>query len=357
MKKQKALMIPLVLCEIYWILSYLIYRFGVIEHPFKNDIWVLVFVVACSLLFAVGYVVIIKYLERKSIDTKENSVNISKFLWFALIVSIIIAIPNCIRYTGYWYPPLIKTLMNPGETYLRVTSSIVSSTAINWIGFFDFFPFVIFPLTFFYWDKLGRNIKIVSCVVSMYYLIIYCSCGRNMPTIYFVFSVMITFFAMICSGLVKNKKIAARCIIIVLIMFVLAATMFKMNLASRTLYSSDIENQLAQLDDREQIGKDTENVNDQDGDKQDGKQEDKPGKKPMDKPENVYLQYKDLVITKEQKEACEQIGSIFPMYTNPYTKSYVKIILYIKCYRNLCVSRMLWVVCIYQAVIMYFRLL
>ena len=35
MKNKKVTLIPLVLCEVYWILSYIIYRFGVMEHPFK----------------------------------------------------------------------------------------------------------------------------------------------------------------------------------------------------------------------------------------------------------------------------------------------------------------------------------
>ena len=137
--KRLGTIIPLILCEIYWTVAYLIYRFGVMEHPFKKDIWVAIFILACNVSFAIGYVLILK---RKRNKEKEHSeINIERFLWICIGISTVIAIPNCIRYTGCWYPPIISTLINPGQMYLRVVSGIASSNAINWIAFFDFFPF------------------------------------------------------------------------------------------------------------------------------------------------------------------------------------------------------------------------
>lgn len=333
MKNKKTLVLPLVLCELYWGLAYLIYRFGVIEHPFKKDLWVAIFVLACGLCFAVGYLIVLKLVAKKKEkqrgEIQGNSINISGFLWFSLAVAIITAIPSCLRYTGDWYPHLITTLMDPGKAYLRVATGATGSSIL---GLFDFFSFVIFPLTLFGWDNLGKKIKIVSCVVSVYYLIIYCSCGRNMPVIYFFFSVLITFFVMICSGMLKNKKALIRSIVIVLVMFVLAAVMFKLNLASRTLYSSDVESQLAQLENDQQISQsdqhseaDKENTDIGNKDNQAGEENiDDISNVPKTNEEDIYLKYKDLVITNEQKDACEKVGTIFPMYTNPYTKSYVK---------------------------------
>lgn len=349
MRNKKTLMLPLILCELYWALAYLIYRFGVVEHPFKKDLAVAVFVFVCGLCFALGYIVLVKYIRKKRENVtekireegKDSSINISGFLWIALAVAIITAVPNCYRYTGEWFPPLIATLMNPGETYLRVTGSVAGSSVL---AIFDFFPFVIFPLTFFGWNSLGKKIKIVSCIVSVYYLIIYCSCGRNMPIIYFFFSVLITFFVMICSGMLKNKKAMPRSIVIVFVMFAIAAIMFKLNLASRTLYSSNVEEQLAQLDSEQKTNQNVQ-VRDEDKDNTNFENRDNEADKDdnnapnnVDGNENtnkgseekardnlgIYLQYKDLIITNEQKETCEKVGAIFPMYTNPYTKSYVK---------------------------------
>ena len=298
MRNKKVTMIPLVLCEVYWIMSYIIYRFGVMEHPFKKDIWAAIFVGACNLFFGVGYIWIVRYRKKTESVACEYSINIAKFLWFAIIVSIIIAIPNSIRYTGDWYPHVITALKNPGEVYLRVINNIFNSTAINWIALFDFFPFVIFPLIYFYWDRLEKKIKIIGCAVTAYYLAIYCSCGRNMPITYFAFSVVITYFVILCSGIQKNRKEVIRNVVIALVMLTLATVMFKVNLESRTLYSTDVEEELNLLEATTVV---TKTGND-----------------------DVFLQYKDLIITNEQKEACERVAEIFPMYTNPYTKSYVK---------------------------------
>lgn len=292
-------------------MTYLVYRFGVVEYPFKRDIWVFLFIVACGALFAMGYFFVCRFFLKKTFTMPKMIINPSVFLWISIIISTIIAVPNCVRYTGYWYPPLFSTLSNPGETYLRVTLGIMSSGSINWIAFFDFFPFVIPPILFYQWDRVSVRLRIAGCMISLYYLLIFCSCGRNMPTILFLFSIIISFFVMVCSSLMKSYRIVIRSISIVVTMCLFALFMFKLNLASRTSYTDDVEIQLEDLvfDNNESV---ESNPNMENSFEEIDNQE-------------IYLQYKDLVISKKQKEECEKIASVFPMYTNPYTKSYVKV--------------------------------
>lgn len=326
-KKKRSLILPLVLVEIYWVISYILYRFGAVKWPFAQDNRTMIFVVLCDVFFCVGYVIALKRAEKKK-EKEKKAYDISKLLWICIIISLLTAIPNSIRLTGNWYPQLLSTLANPGETYLKMAQVIGSNQFLNFLGFFDCFNFLVFPLLYFYWDKLRTGIKAAACATVIYYLMIFCSSGRNMPCMLFVMSVVVTYVALLCRDGIKDKKKWLRNTIICFLSIGLMFIMFQTNLSSRTLYSSDVETQLADAD-THKGSNEKEPGSGKDESKKPGR--DEPSKEPSSdekgseelEEEDIYNRYKDLVITLEQAENCKEVGEIFPMYTNPYTKAYV----------------------------------
>lgn len=340
MMKTKCNYLPLILAESYWILTYILYRFGGVKWPFGADNKTLFFLGACDLLFAAGYIFCTKFLnKRKELENPKKQVDVSKFIWICAIISAAIAIPNCIRFTGNWYPKLLTTLSNPGATYQKMISIISAGNNWNMLGILDFFHFVLFPLVFFAWDALKRSLKIVGCIVSFYYLVVYCCCGRNMPCMLFVFSVLITYITMICSEGIKNKKKLARNTAVCICSLLLLVVMFKLNLESRTLYSADVETALANMKDSTAKDPDTtfpiegqENgpiVNNEENKDHDKKEEIEEN---IDENIEIYNSYKDLVITKAHADKSAQIAEIFPMYTSPYSKAFVDLDDFLYCH-------------------------
>lgn len=293
--------IPLAAIEVYWLFTYLLYRFGPIRWPFSKDKFTFMYVLACDLFFCMGYLLWGKIIKGKSKKEKIkydlNTDILNKFLLICIVASALTVVPNSIRLSGNWYPQLITTLLNPGKTYIEVTQAISTTRRWNLFGFFDCFNFVVFPLIYFCWDHIKLNIKIFGCVISFYYLLIYCSSGRNMPCMLYVFSILITYISLVCTyGVNKWKKWLLNTFIC-FFSIVLMCVMFQLNLSSRTFYESSVEDELENI-----------LVGDLPGDN--GKDE-------------FYNQYKDLVITKEHANKCNQVSEVFPMYTNPYTKAYV----------------------------------
>ena len=377
--------IPLFLCEFYWNITYIIYRFGVIEWPLKKDKKVLIFILLCDFCFALGYLLRTRktcYDNKREFQTSQQY--LEKILFMCNFIGILAAIPNSIRYTGNWYPRLLVNIHNAGDTYLNMVSQISTKTSINFIAFFDIFVFLIPPLTMFTWDILNKKLRITGVILSVYYLIIYCSSGRNMPSVLFMISIIITYFVYVCSNWKISKRTLLRNTIIVLGTIALGIGMFQLNLSSRTYYDKNVENELQAKgeekisdsliyddlqntetsnnltdfeekegelqksdsisDDDQEKTKDEEKISDSliyddlqntetsnnltDFEEKEGELQKSDSISDDDQEktdEEIYLKYKDLVILQEQAEKCEEVSQIFPMYANPYTKAYVNI--------------------------------
>lgn len=337
MYKKIKTYIPLILCELYWNMTYIIYRFGAIEWPLKKDKKVLIFILLCDFCFALGYLLRTRktcYDNKREFQTSQQY--LEKILFMCNFIGILAAIPNSIRYTGNWYPRLLVNIHNAGDTYLNMVSQISTKTSINFIAFFDIFVFLIPPLTMFTWDILNKKLRITGVILSVYYLIIYCSSGRNMPSVLFMISIIITYFVYVCSNWKISKRTLLRNTIIVLGTIALGIGMFQLNLSSRTYYDKNVENEL-QAKDEEKISdsliyddlQNTETSNNlTDFEEKEGELQKSDSISDDDQEktdEEIYLKYKDLVILQEQAEKCEEVSQIFPMYANPYTKAYVNI--------------------------------
>ena len=308
------LVMPLILVEVYWIITYIIYRYGIIKYPFANDSRVLIFLTMCNLFFAMGYLIICHHKRKNCIQNVEMGIeNGKKLLLISTIVAVILYIPNSMRYTGNWYPDVFNNLVNPGETYQKVIASVSENGMLRIFGFFDIFPFMIFPLMFIMWDFLKWKLKLASSVTAFGYLLLYCTGGRNMPILLFVLSVIVTYIVKMCSDRISLRTFI-RDTLICVSSIVLVIVMFTMNLKSRTFYSDDVEEQMTitsvNQETNHSVNQETNHSVNQETNQG---QNDETG---------VYLQYKDLIITIEQKEKCDEVAKIFPMYTNPYTKQY-----------------------------------
>lgn len=319
MKKFKIRFLwPLILSEFYWILTYIFYRYGIVKYPFAQDNRLLIFLGLCDLLFCAGYLAVLKLKSFSENSCKLDGSKIEKLIIVCTGISILIAIPSSIRNTGSWYPPIFSNLTDPGATYHRVTAGILENGILRIFGLFDFFPFMVFPLTFSAWDIIGKKVKIAGCFVAFYYLLIYCAGGRNMPCFLFAFSAIITYLAKMCIISKKRRVSIIRDSFICIFAILLVVTMFTINLKSRNLYSANVEEKLASIED----SKKPENNSNKQNNNSNNSNNSNSAFSNVQKQENVYLQYKDLIITKEQEEKCKDIGNIFPMYTNPYTKEY-----------------------------------
>lgn len=307
-------LLPLFGIELFWIVSYLFYRYGIVKYPFGKDNLTGLFLLSCHFLFFVGYIAAIFLRKGTGVDEVKKKGGEKKLLIICCIISILVLVPNSLRYTGNWYPPIVKALANPGAMYMeRVTDTTVLNS-VNWIAFFDVFILCVFPITFLCWNSIGKFLRISGTIIFLMYLSIFISCGRNMPVFFSFVSVLVSYAVILCSKSSRKDKIRSTgiCIGMITIMVI----MFGWNLASRTHYDISVEEKLEKQeglnDSNEIVGSLEKNES--------GKEEVKDDKK-----KNIYVQYKDLVVYKEQVDEYEKIREIFPMYANEFTKAYANV--------------------------------
>jgi hypothetical protein len=234
--------LPIILLEVFLNVGYILYRISPWKFPFRNDIRTLVFILLVDLFLLIGYLVAVK--SKNIIYT--SSFDIKSYYYIALICAAVFFIPTCYYKTGYIFPPVIETFTNYGATYAKILNKIQNRQDIglftNVIGAFYWASYILFPLTYYYWEKLKLRDKILGIILLTGYLLIELCTGKNLGTVILALTIVLLYFAKVFHPDFKflcKKGFALTGFTILILISI--ALLFNTNLSARTGYTASNE--------------------------------------------------------------------------------------------------------------------
>lgn len=284
---------PIILIELYLWAGYGLYRFGVWKWPFREDGRAFIFILLCNMMLLFGYLLAYKIKIEKHGNT-SFVIKPELIVAVCCVASIILYLPTCKLYTGYYYPPIIKALQDPAKVYNDVVLNSGNNTSVRIWGLFDIFIYCLLPVLIYYWENISKKLKVISILVALMYLFVYISCGKNIQVFMVVISLAIPYLLVLCKNhYSKDNKRVIRTTIIFFSYLLIAVAMFQWNLSSRTLYSKDYD--LAM--DKPLSGSGNGNYTD--------------------------ITYSNLMIDQDQINKYNSVYKIYPIYTAEYSMAYV----------------------------------
>lgn len=236
--------LPLVLIIVYLSCSYLLYRFGCYIWPFRKDVRTLIFMLCCILFIVIGYLLAARGRKgQKKAGTGVPLLKISaeKVLIVSCAAAIVMFLPICKAYTNSWYPPVIRTLLDPKGVYYELSAITLSRTGIRIWAFLDVFSYILFPLTLWAWDEVKKSVKIVSIVTAIGYLMIYISSARNIMVAVQMLSIVAVWLSIVCVNRRENEKRKLGKITLLSAGYIaLAVCFFSMTMSARIGFSDDV---------------------------------------------------------------------------------------------------------------------
>lgn len=324
-KMKKGKYLPLILIETYLVVSYLMYRFGCYVWSFRNDNRTFIFMFFVVIVFGMGYIFAGKK-SRVYDEQKKNrfaTISCEKALIICCIVSVIIFVPICMSYTNSWYPPVIKALTDPKGVYYALAEVAKSRTGIRIWGFLDVFPYMITPLVLYGWERISAKIRCVSIILSIGYLMIYISSGRNISVAVQMLSVVAAWLSVVFGEKTDvYRKSIVRTSILALIYCVIVVFFFNLTISSRSGYDKKIVQELQQISE-ENVSGNNQNVGKKFTDEFAVLMADWDAEKMGQHLGVGPYEYNSLEITQEQNKKFNQVYNVFPNYTDIWSKAYV----------------------------------
>ncbi len=223
-------LLPLLLVECYILLTYVIYRFGVWNYPYKDDNRVAVFLILCMIAFLLGYVLIIKNNDA----TETHTYNLPK--WVPMAVCILggfLLVPYCYGKTQCIYPPVFTSLQHLEIAYAQATNITQTASLLHYIiAVGRPFVLILFFITYFYWDDLTRRVKWFLFAENIWFILVEMSTGHNIGLFSYCIMLIILYFCWIClPGLSKNRIMKKT--VITILALVIMPVYFSATLSSR----------------------------------------------------------------------------------------------------------------------------
>lgn len=317
---------PLILVELYLIISYLLYRYGCYKWTFGEDNRTFVFMLLVAFTFGIGYFFNIKRNRKDKEYNKFARIPCQRVLMVCCIISIIIFVPMCISYTDSWYPPVLKALTDPKGVYYALAEVGKNRNGIRIWGFLDVFPYMLLPIVLYKWEEVSTKLKSISLILAIGYLMIYISSARNISVAVQMLSVVAVWLGVIFGK--QNefyKKSVIRTSLLSFLYCVIVVSFFNLTISSRSGYTEQVAQKFEEAEmNTLESEKNTTGVT----------------KKPFkDKFAEIakdwdadaigqhvgvgVYEYNGLKITEEQIEKFNQVYEIFPNYTDVWSKSYV----------------------------------
>ncbi len=349
-KKNKFVVVylPLVLIIAYLLCSYLMYRFGCYVWPFRKDGRTLIFILCCILMIAVGYVLSVRGKERERTGIFLLKISVEKVLIVCCAIALILFLPYCKAFTNSWYPPVIRTLLDPKGAYYELAEVALSRTGIRIWAFLDVFIYILFPLTLWAWDEVRKSVKIIALVTALGYLMIYISSARNINVAVQCLSVVAVWLSIVCVNRnSEQKRKLGKLTLLTAGYVILVACFFSMTMTARTGYNDDIYLALREnankVDEMENPGTGNSDIgNSNVGNSNAGSGsvsvEEKPDSENVKKFKSMAQDYNaggkgqpvgigtyslnGLQITREQLEHFCDVYLVFPNYTDMWSKAY-----------------------------------
>lgn len=193
---QRKLFYPLVISELYLLVTLLIFRFGPIRYRVHNETYFWIFLFSYHVAFIAGYYVGIKskLIVRNKPDVRFNPLTYSLITVLAF-ASIFIALNNA----GIDLSParfsetLVKGLLTPADAYTERKNSISlaldaasASRFLNLVSVaFAFAQLFYIFYSIYFWRYLRAFRIVVFSIFSLLYLSIGISNGTNAPIFYY----------------------------------------------------------------------------------------------------------------------------------------------------------------------------
>lgn len=335
--------IILILSLSYLILSFLLYRYGCYVWTFRKDTKTLLFVCTYMFAFLIGYVIAVKTKIKEQYNNVIKDFSIEKVLLACCIICIIIFFPTCKAYTNSWYPPIFAMLKDPKLVYYSLAEVTKNKTGIRLIGLFDVFAYVLLPLTLWGWYNVSAKVKVSAFCISIMYLLIYLSSGRNISVAVQMISVMAVWISIVFVN--KKNSIKGRILnltILTMIYLVLVIVFFGFTMNARVGYVENFKEQANQLNDANELidtNKNdtedneisssieqyiTENMEISNEEKKFLEDAKKYDQTDLDQKLGVgQYNYNGLEISKEHLEGFYAVYAVFPSYTDICSKAYV----------------------------------
>lgn len=190
--KKNFIYVPLILVELYLIITLLLYQFGPLNWHTENEVmfWVLIF--AYHFVFIAGYLLAVKKFKLRipNVEKLNNKRVLNIFLW---VVVFICAICFFIEYRNTTFSNsfsitdfienFIKGLENPALQYYgksQAALTFVSNKLLTLVAAaFAFIYIGMVPLFIFLWNRLNYFHKFAFYIIVFLRIAIYVSIGTN----------------------------------------------------------------------------------------------------------------------------------------------------------------------------------
>jgi hypothetical protein len=204
---------PLILVELYLIISLLVLYFGPVQFRLHNPFLFILLIIFYHLFFILGYIVGIKSTFNK----KKIKYSFSKKYFYLLfifgIIGILITYKNTMNYNSLipynFFNDLLRGIQEPAQVYIDRMADVVYDGAGTSRSLNIFFIFIAFCklLFIFYFIWFWKILNIKLKFVSIFYSFLYISPGiiGGVNSILFWF-ILFTFTSLIVFYYLFNKK-------------------------------------------------------------------------------------------------------------------------------------------------------
>lgn len=239
-------MLPIIIIELYLVITVLLYSFGPIEYNKQNEIQLYGFIVIYQLVFFVGY-----YLSQKYIKISDNNIyqsvkskfakKFNLFMAIIICISIFFSLMVIIRYSNTFNPiKIIQTIINsifsPDKAYINRMEQnqefliggryiTALSTLLSWLYY------LAMTVGVYYFKKLNKSNKLLVIISIILEVLSFIIKGTNFG----IFRVGIIIITSILLNLHKrisykkiniNKVLKSGMVVITLLILIIGYFMY-----------------------------------------------------------------------------------------------------------------------------------
>lgn len=244
MKETVAINRPIKIGLFFSIFTIILFEFGVYEFNVPNKLQFYIFLAVCNIAMYIGFTNGTTYFKEDKI-TRQLSIN--KIMRFLFWISLVLAIPKFLLFTGLRSVSFSTILYKIGQASTDALSLYMekgqSGNAtgiwryINWITvLFSPLHWAYIPLSMYYWKNLRLWTKIGTIFIYFFWCAQYIVAGTNVGVFLFVINLGVVFMIKRTSqGKKGKKKLFNRIVVIViaLLTITLLAGFFNMTMTSR----------------------------------------------------------------------------------------------------------------------------
>lgn len=173
-----ALMAPIVLVQLYLLLTILLFRYGPWQYVNKSSNEVLGFALLYQVALLAGYLVA-HALYRRPVPVATD---VRQLIFLSLLANFLMFLPTSFARTGQLLPNVIGGLLDPGNAYSQSIEyrSTGAGAAIEYLRILlGPLLYAYFPLAVFYWRFLSFRLRALTLVQVLLTVVLFVAMGTN----------------------------------------------------------------------------------------------------------------------------------------------------------------------------------